>query len=195
VAQKGGALKETETYATLLINPHFNQRSFFVGGFWLGESGEIFRGGVGIGEGGRGGEGGGIVEYLAPVLKFVAEGKFLLHVGEGREHDLAHVSEGDGFAKGNAVLRGSSEDFAEDVVDVGGGEEIAVEGGGNFAAQALGLEELQFLPGMEGTEGRMGRAAQHAAAAAVGKLKLAARGDTSAGIRIRHKSLLKVDLS
>jgi hypothetical protein len=39
-------------------------------------------------------------------------------------------------------LRGSGEDFAEDVVDVCGGEEIAVEGGGNFAAQTLGLEEL-----------------------------------------------------
>jgi hypothetical protein len=36
------------------------------------------------------------------------------------------------------------------VVDVGGGEEIAVEGGGNFAARALGLEELKFLPGVEG---------------------------------------------
>jgi len=85
--------------------------------------------------------------------------------------------------------------LAEAVVDVGGGEEIAVEGSGDFVAQALGLEELKLLPGMEGAEGRMGRAAQHAAAAAVGKLKLAARGDTSAGILIRHGSLLEIDLS
>jgi hypothetical protein len=36
----------------------------------------------------------------------------------------------------------------------------------------------------------MGRAAQLAAAAIVGKLKLAARGDASGGILIRHKNLL-----
>ena len=75
------------------------------------------------------------------------------------------------------------------------GEEIAMEGCGDFAAQALGLEELQLLPGMEGTEGRMGRAAQHTAAAAVGKLKLAARGDARAGILLGHGSLLEMDLS
>ena len=98
-------------------------------------------------------------------------------------------------AEGDTVLRDGDKEFAEDVVDVGGGEKIAVQGSGNFVAQALGLEELKFLPGMEGTEGRMDRAAQHAAAAAVGKLKLAARGDTSAGILIRHGSLLEVDLS
>ena len=94
-----------------------------------------------------------------------------------------------------AVLRDGDKEFAEDVVDVGGGEEIAVEGGGNFVAQALGLEALKFLPGMEGTKGSMDRAAQHAAAVAVGKLKLVACGDTSTGILIRHGSLLKVDLS
>jgi hypothetical protein len=44
-------------------------------------------------------------------------------------------------------------------------------------------------------EGRMGRAAQHAAAAAVGKWKLAARGDTRAVILVGHGSLLEVDLS
>jgi hypothetical protein len=51
------------------------------------------------------------------------------------------------------------------------------------------------LPSMESTERRMGRAAQHAAAAAVGKMKLAACGDTSDGILIGHGSLLEVDLS
>ena len=45
-----------------------------------------------------------------------------------------------GFAEGDTVLGYGDEEFAEDVVDVGGGEEIAVEGGGNFVAQALGLE-------------------------------------------------------
>jgi len=128
------------------------------------------------------------------VVEFVGEGELLLDVGEGRKHDLAEESEGCGFAKGDAVLCGGDKEFAEDVVDVGGGEEIAVEGGGDFAAQALGLEELEFLAGMEGAEGRMGRAAQHAAAAAVGKLKLAAWGDVRVGIIVRHGSLLEVDL-
>jgi hypothetical protein len=167
----------------------------FFSGVWLREFGEAFGRGFGIGEGGRTGEGGGIVQHFVPVVEFVAEWKLLLHVGEGREQDLADEGEGDGFANGDTILRDGDKEFAEDVVDVGGGEEIAVEGGGNFVAQALGLEELQFLPGMESTEGRMDRAAQHATAATVGKMKLAARGDTSAGIRIRHGNLLEVDLS
>src|SRR6476646_8198707 len=134
-------------------------------------------------------------EDFVPVVEFVSEGELLLHVGEAREHDLAEVGESGGFAKGDTVLRNSDEKFAEDVVNVGGGEEIAVERGGNFEAQALGLEDLEFLPGMKGTEGRMVRAAQHAASTAVGKWKLAARGETCAGILVRHGSLLEVDLS
>ncbi len=156
---------------------------------------EGFGRGSGIGEGGRRGEWGGVVQDFVPVVEFVVEGKLLLHVGERREQGLAEDGEDSGFAKGDTVLRDGAKEFAEDVVDVRGGEEIAVEGGGNLVAEALGLEALQFLPGMEGTEGRMKRAAQHTATAAVGKLKLAARGDTSAGIRIRHVSLLEVDLS
>jgi len=174
------------------LEPAIDQRLFFLGGGWLGELGEGF--GREIGEGKRSGEGCGVVEDFVPVVEFVGEGELLLHVGEAREHDPAEESEGGGFAKGDAVLGGGDKEFAEDVVDVGGGEEIAVEGGGDFAAQALGLEELPFLAGMEGTERRMGRAAQHAAGTAVGKVKLAARGNASAGIRIHHGSLLEVDL-
>ena len=126
---------------------------------------------------------------------FVGEGKLLFDVGEGREHDLAEEGEGGGFARRDTVLGDGDKEFAEDVVDVSGGEEIAVEGGGNFVAQALRLEEFELLPGMESTEERMGRAAQHAAAAAVGEVKLAARGDSSTGIRVGHGNLLEVDLS
>ena len=141
------------------------------------------------------GERGGLGEDFVPVLEFVAEGKLLLHVGEGREQDLAEVGESGGFARRDTVLRDSDEKFAEDVVDVGGGEEITVERDGDFGTQALGLEQLEFLPGMEGTEGGMVLAAQHAAAAAVGKWKLATGGDSCAGILVRHGNLLKVDLS
>ena len=172
-----------------------DQRLFLFGGVWFRELWEVFERRVGIGDGGRTGERGGIVQHFFPVVEFVLERELLFYVGEGREHDLTEEGEGGGFAKGDTVLREGDKEFAEDVVDVSGGEEITMEGGGNFAAQALRLEELQFLPGMEGTEKRMGRAAQHAAAAAVGKMKLAARGDTSTGIRIRHIDLLEVDLN
>lgn len=127
------------------------------------------------------------------MVEFIGEGELPLDEGEAGEHDLAHVREGSGFARRDAVLRDGGKEFAEDVVDVGGGEEVAVEGGGDFVAEALGLEELKLLAGMEGAENRMVGAAQHAAAAAVGKLKLAGRGDACGGIRIRHGNLLRVD--
>jgi hypothetical protein len=172
-----------------------DRRLFFFLGVGLGELREVSGRRIGIGESGGTGEGCGVGEDFVPVVEFVAERELLLDVGEAREHDLAHIGEDGGFAKGDTVLRDGGKEFAEDVVDVGGGEEIAVQGDGNFVAQALGLEDLEFLAGVEGTEGRMERAAQHAAAAAVGKWKLAARGGTCAGILIGHGSLLKADLS
>jgi hypothetical protein len=66
--------------------------------------GRLIRGGIrrgdGIGEAGRGGEGGGIVRDFVPVLEFVVERELLLHVGEGSEQDLAEEGEDGGFAKG-----------------------------------------------------------------------------------------------
>ena len=74
-----------------------------------------------------------------PLFEFVLEAELLLYEGDGGEQGLAEVGEAGGFAKRDAVLGDGDEEFAEDVVDVGGGEEIAVEGRGNFAAEALGL--------------------------------------------------------
>jgi hypothetical protein len=93
------------------------------------------------------------------MFEFVLELEFLLQEGDGGEESFAEVGEVGGFAKGDAVLGDGDEEFAEDVVDVGGGEEIAVEGCGDFFAEALGLDALEFLAGVEGAEGRMGRAA------------------------------------
>jgi hypothetical protein len=128
------------------------------------------------------------------MFKFVLELEFLLQEGDRSEQSFAEVGEVGGFAEGDAVLGDGDEEFAEDVVDVGGGEEIAVEGCGDFFAEALGLDALELLAGMEGAEGRMGWAAEHAAAAVVGKLELATRGDAGAGIIVRHGCLLGVDL-
>ncbi len=105
------------------------------------------------------------------MFKFVLEAKLLFYEGDRGEQGLAEVGEVGGFAEGDTVLGDGDEEFAEDVVDVGGGEEIAVEGRGDFFAEALGLDALEFLAGMEGAEGWMGRAAEHAAAAIVGKLE------------------------
>jgi hypothetical protein len=175
-----------------LLGATVDQRSFIFGAVGFRGLQETF--GRRVGEGGRTGEGGGIGQHLIPVVEFVAERKLLLHVGEGRKHDLAEVGKDGGFAKGDTVLRDGSKELAEDVIYVGGGEEIPIEGDGNLVAKALGLEELQFLPGMEGTEGRMDRAAQHAAAAAVGKWKLATRGDNRDGsIPLDQGLLIKTD--
>jgi len=166
-------------------------RSFLFGGVGIGEFGEVVVvGGVGVGEGGRSGEGGGGVEDFVPVLEFVLEGELLFDVRERGEHDLAHVGEGEGFADGDAVLGDGDEEFAEDVVDIGGGEEIAVEGDSDFVAEALGLELGEFLAGVEGAERGMGRVAQHTAVATVGELELAAERVGGAGNCVGHVGLL-----
>lgn len=172
--------------------PRFDLRLFFFGVVGIGEFGEVVVGGVGVGvgEGGRSGEGGGGVEDFVPVGEFVLERELLFDVGDGGEHDLAHVGEGEGFADGDAVLGDGDEEFAEDVVDVGGGEEIAVEGDRDFVAEALGLDELKFLAGVESAERGMGRVAQHTAAAAVGELELAAESVGGAGNGDGHGRLL-----
>jgi hypothetical protein len=172
-----------------------DQRLFFCGGAGFRRLGEEYGGRIQIGEGRGIGEWGGVVEDLLPVVEFVGEREFFFYVGEAREHNLAEIGEDGGFARRDAVLGNGGEEFAEDVVDVGGGEEIAVERSGNFVAETLGLEELELLPGVEGTEDGMSRGAQHAAEAAVGEVKLALGGDADIRILVRHGSLLEMDLN
>jgi hypothetical protein len=54
------------------------------------------------------------------------------------------------------------------VVDVGGGEVVAGEAGGEFGADALGLDTLALFAGVERAEAGMIAMAKHATAAAVG---------------------------
>ena len=70
----------------------------------------------------------------------------------GREAYLAEIGEGSGGTLGDAVLGQGGEDFAHDVVDVCGGEEVAGEGGRHFRAQAVGFEELVLGVGVEEAE-------------------------------------------
>jgi hypothetical protein len=52
------------------LEPTVNQRSFFFRGVWFRGLREAFGRGIGIGEGGRTGEGSGIVQHLEPVVGF-----------------------------------------------------------------------------------------------------------------------------
>jgi len=92
------------------------------------------------------------------------------------EHELADIGEDGGVAGWDAVLGRGGEEFAENEVDVRSGHELAGEGGGEFGAEALGFQELHLIAGVEETEGRVGVATEHAAAATVGSLELAAVG-------------------
>jgi len=139
------------------LEPIVDRRLF--GGVWFGELRRTLGRGRGIGERGRAGERGGVGERFRPMFEFVLEAELLLHEGDRGEQGLAEVGEVGGFAEGDTVLGDGDEEFAEDVVDVGGSEEIAVEGCRDFFAEALGLDALEFLAGMEGAEGWVERAA------------------------------------
>jgi len=69
----------------------------------------------------------GAIQHVGPLLEFVMESKLLFDGGKREEHELAKVGQGVGGARGHAVLRDGSENIAEDIVDVGGGEEVREE--------------------------------------------------------------------
>jgi hypothetical protein len=177
-----------------------------LGDFWslwrdclCGERCGLVDGDVGVGvdvfgRGGWGGPGigdvGGVLDHVFPSFIGVGEGGLLLGHGERVEHEGAKVAEGGGVALGNTILGQGGEDFAEDVVDVGGGEEIAGEGGGHFGAKSMGFQELLLGVAVEETEGRVGVVAKHAAAAAVGEGELAESGGV--GTRFGHGKYLSL---
>jgi len=69
------------------------------------------------------------------------------------EEKLAHEREIGGVAGRETVLRDGGEKFAEDVIDVDGGEEFTGRGFGNGGAYGFGLEELALGAGVEKAEG------------------------------------------
>lgn len=92
------------------------------------------------------------------------------------EEELADVREGGSRAGGDTVLRDGGVEAAEGVVDVGGGEEIAGEGLGEFGAEAFGFELLKLGASVEEAEVGMGGMAEPAAAATVRERELAESG-------------------
>jgi len=102
------------------------------------------------------------------------ESKLFFDGGKREEHELAQVGQGVGGAGGHAVLRDGGENFAENIVDVGGSEKVAGEGGGEFAAKLSRFEELLLLLRVKDAQGSVGGGAREAAAAAIGGLEGAA---------------------
>jgi len=131
------------------------------------------------------GETDGVADHPLPSVVAVLELGFVFDGREGLKHELAEEGEGVSGTLGDAALGESGKDFAENVVDVGGGEEVAGERGGELFAKAMRLQELEFTAGMEGAEGGVVFEAEHAAFAAVGEGKLAeerlVRSDSGAG--------------
>jgi len=122
------------------------------------------------------GERDGAIEHLFPSLEFIVKFVFVLDITEGVEQEVADVSEDGGVAGRDAVLRKSSEEFAEDEVDVGGGQEVAGERSRKLGAEALGYEELLFLACVEKTKGGVVLITEHATLAAIGERELAEMG-------------------
>ena len=95
--------------------------------------------------------------------------EFVLYAGDGLEEELGEVAEGVGGLVGDALFGQGGEDFAEDVVYVRDGIELAgkrSELGGQF----LGLKLLLLFARVMDAERGMAFFAEHAAGAAVGGL-------------------------
>ena len=104
------------------------------------------------------------------VLRFVFafEGRY------GAEELVGDVGEDGGTAGRDAILRDEQEKAGEEIVDVGGGVELAESGGegvGKIGGRGAILREL----GVAGAEASVGGGDGEAAAGAVGEAVLAAR--------------------
>lgn len=115
-----------------------------------------------------------LAEQFIPGVEIGGMGVLVLASGAGDtlEKELANIGESDGLAARDAAMGEEREDFAEDVVDVAGGLELAGEGG-ELGADAAGFETLKLLAGVDGTKRRVRLVAQHLALAAVRELELA----------------------
>ena len=102
---------------------------------------------------------------------------------------MANVSEDGGVAGRDTILREGGEEFAEDEVDVRGGQEVAGERSRELGAEAMGFEELLFLASVEEAESGMVLLTQHAALAAIGEMELAEMGIVWRRSLSRHGSL------
>jgi hypothetical protein len=98
---------------------------------------------------------------------------------------LGEVSESFGATSGDASGADEFEEFSDDVVDIGGGAELAGDGR-ELLSDIVEGEKLMLLASVENAEGGMGLVTQHAALATVGEGELTevllAGGDSRTGL-------------
>jgi hypothetical protein len=100
-------------------------------------------------------------------------GSFVAFFVDGLEEELGDVGEGAGVAAMHASGDDVGEEFSENEIDANGMLEVVAEGE-EFGADFFGGFELEECAVMEEAELAGGLVAEHAAAAAVGELKVAA---------------------
>ena len=105
------------------------------------------------------------------------------------------MREAGGIAQRDAFLGERGKRLAENVVDVGGGEEITGEGSSELRAELLGFLELLLLAGVEQAQRRVRFVAEHAAAASVGECELTEIGVPIIGAFCGHKSSQELKLT
>jgi hypothetical protein len=126
----------------------------------------------------------------------VAEGlgKLLLCERQVLRHGLREIAEGVGGPGLDVALSHGGEEVGEGGIEVAGGGIFAGEIGGDVRTELFGGAGLGVFAGVIGAECRMVRGTEHAAAAAVGKIKRASRGKTVNRGRNRHRYLRKVKI-
>ena len=119
--------------------------------------------------------------------------QFVLDARDGLEKQLAEVAEGVGGLVRDTFFSQSGKDFAEDVVYVGDGVELAGKGG-ELGSQLFGFETLLLCAGMVDAERGMAFLAKHAASAAVGGLVETLVGVGIVVVRIHWRPQEKIRL-
>jgi hypothetical protein len=93
-----------------------------------------------------------IANDLLPAKIAGGDGLFVLDVLLAEEKKLGEIGEKFGVAPGDAIGGDELEEFANDVIDIGGGGEFTRERC-ELPADAIQLEELLLLAGVDNAEG------------------------------------------
>ncbi len=113
------------------------------------------------------GEGEGAANDLIPNGEAAGAGDFVFDAVEAVEKQLAEIGEDGGLAAGNTVRGEEGKEPAERVVDVGGGQKLAGDGG-EFSGDTFSVEDEALATGMVEAEGGVAVPAGVATLAAVG---------------------------
>jgi hypothetical protein len=110
----------------------------------------------------------GAAESFLPCVEANGVHGFGAKTRNGREKKSSNVGHSSGTFARDAVMGEHVPEFAEGVIDVGGGAKFARDGF-EFGTDALGFEEKALLAGVEEAERGMGSVAEHFAAAVIGR--------------------------